>query len=88
MLYDFNSSRNYNPDPKLEKIQAKVLYINSADDRSIRLNLGIAEREIQRVKDGRFMLLPITDQTRGHGTHSLPAIWGSYLAAMLNSLGQ
>ncbi len=75
MLYYFNASRNYNPDPDLEKIKAKVLYINSADDVINPPELGIAEREIKRVKDGKFVLLPITDQTRGHGTHSLPAIW-------------
>jgi homoserine O-acetyltransferase len=88
MLYYFNASRNYNPDPGLEKIKAKVLYINSADDRINPPELGLAEQEIKRVKDGRFILLPITDQTRGHGTHSLPAIWGGYLGELLHSLGR
>jgi homoserine O-acetyltransferase len=88
MLYYFNASRNYNPDPDLEKIKAKVLYINSADDAINPPELGIAEREIKRVKDGRFILLPITDQTRGHGTHSLPAIWQPYLWELLHSLGR
>ena len=45
--------------------------------------LGILEREIKRVKHGRYVLLPITDQTRGHGTHSLPAIWQDYLKELL-----
>jgi homoserine O-acetyltransferase len=45
--------------------------------------LGIAERAIKKVKLGRFILLPITSETRGHGTHSLPAIWGKYLAQLL-----
>jgi homoserine O-acetyltransferase len=88
MLYYFNASRNYNPDPDLEKIKAKVLYINSADDRINPPELGLAEQEIKRVKDGRFILLPITDQTRGHGTHSLPAIWGVYLGELIHSLGR
>jgi homoserine O-acetyltransferase len=88
MLYYFNASRNYNPDPDLEKIKAKVLYINSADDAINPPELGIAEREIKRVKDGKFVLLPITDQTRGHGTHSLPAIWQPYLWELLHSLGR
>jgi homoserine O-acetyltransferase len=88
MLYYFDASRNYNPEPKLESIRAKVLFINSADDAINPPELGIAEREITRVKDGRFILLPITDQTRGHGTHSLPAIWGSYLAEFMHSLGR
>ncbi len=88
MLYYFDASRNYNPEPNLEKIQAKVLFINSADDQINPPELGIAEREIARVKDGRFILLPITDQTRGHGTHTIPAIWGPYLAELLHSLGR
>ena len=88
MLYAFDSSRNYDPDPNLEKIQARVLFINSADDQVNPPELGIAEREIKRVKNGRFVLLPITDQTRGHGTHSLPAVWGNYLAELLHSLGR
>lgn len=86
-LYNFDASRNYNPDPDLEKIKAKVLYINSADDQINPPELGIAEREIKRIKNGRFVLLPITDQTRGHGTHTIPAIWGSYLGELLHSLG-
>jgi homoserine O-acetyltransferase len=88
MLYYFDASRNYNPDPDLEKIKAKVLFINSADDQINPPELGIPEREIKRVKDGRFILLPITDQTRGHGTHTIPAIWGVYLGELLHSLGR
>src|SRR5205823_11337884 len=79
-LYQFNSSRDYNPQPELEKITAPLLAINSADDQVNPPELGIVEREIKRVKRGRFVLLPITEQTRGHGTHSLPAIWQQYLA--------
>jgi len=88
MLYYFNASRNYNPDPNLEKIKARVLYINSADDQINPPELGLPEQEIKRVKDGRFILLPITDQTRGHGTHTIPAIWGPYLGELLHSLGR
>ena len=87
MLYAFDSSRNYNPDPLLGTIQAQVLFINSADDAINPPELGLAEKEIQKVKNGRFVLLPISDQTVGHSTHSRPAIWGNYLEAMLNSLG-
>jgi homoserine O-acetyltransferase/O-succinyltransferase len=83
LLYQVDSSRNYNPEPDLEKIQAPLLAINSADDVVNPPELGILERTIQRVKRGRFVLLPITDQTRGHGTHSLPAIWKQYLAELL-----
>jgi homoserine O-acetyltransferase len=82
-LYQFDSSRNYDPSPKLETIQAPVMFVNSADDFINPPELGIAEREIKRVKNGKFVLLPITDQTRGHGTHTLAAVWQQYLAELL-----
>ena len=82
-LYAFNASRNYDPSPKLGEIKAHVMFINSADDQINPPELGIAEREIKKVKNGRFVLLQITDQTRGHGTHSLPIIWKQYLAELL-----
>jgi homoserine O-acetyltransferase len=59
--------------------------INSADDQVNPPELGILEREIKRVKHGRAVVLPITNQTRGHGTHSLPAVWKQYLAELLAS---
>ncbi len=83
MLYQFDASRDYNPEPKLETIKTRLLAINSADDAVNPPELGIAEKMIKRVKNGRFILLPITDETRGHGTHSLPAIWGKYLGELL-----
>jgi len=86
VVYAFNASRDYDPSPNLEKITARVLAINSADDFVNPPELGIVDTLIRRVKNGRFVLLPITDQTRGHGTHSLPAVWGSYLADFLKTL--
>jgi homoserine O-acetyltransferase/O-succinyltransferase len=83
MLYYFDASRNYNPEPNLEKITVPLTAINSADDVINPPELKIIDRDIQRVKNGKFVLLPITDQTRGHGTHSLPAIWGNYLKELL-----
>ena len=83
MLYEFDCSRDYNPQPDLEKIQAPLFAVNSADDQVNPPELGILEREIQRVKRGRYILIPTSDETRGHGTHSLPAIWGKYLAELL-----
>ena len=85
MLYQFAASRDYNPQPLLETIKAPLLAINSADDQVNPPELGIAEREIKRVKRGRFILIPISDQTRGHGTHSLPALWKQYLAELLDA---
>ncbi len=86
MLYQFDASRNYDPSPKLESIIAPLLAINSADDQVNPPELGLMERLIPRVKRGRYVLLPITDQTRGHGTHSLPAVWGSHFKAFLDGL--
>src|SRR5215813_400819 len=83
MLYEFEASRDYDPSPTLESIKAPLLAINSADDFVNPPELGVMEREIKRVKRGRFVLIPISDQTRGHGTHSIPAIWNNYLAELL-----
>ena len=83
MIYYFDASRNYNPETQLEKITAPLIAVNSADDQINPPELKILDRDIQRVKNGQYVLLPITDQTRGHGTHSWPAIWGDYLAQLL-----
>ena len=82
-LYQFDSSRNYDPSPQLEKIKAAVMFVNSADDFINPPELHIAEQQIKRVKNGKFVLLPITNETRGHGTHTLAAIWQKYLAELL-----
>jgi homoserine O-acetyltransferase len=83
MLYQFDASRNYNPQPDLEKIKAPLMAINSADDQINPPELGILEREIKRVKRGEYVLIPISDQTRGHGTHSLPALWKQYVEPLM-----
>ncbi len=83
MLYQWNSSRHYDPEPRLGEIRAWVMAINSADDQVNPPELGIAQREIRKVKRGHFVLLPITSQTRGHITHSRPAVWKQYLAQLL-----
>jgi homoserine O-acetyltransferase/O-succinyltransferase len=86
MLYQYNASREYDPSPNLETISAAVLAINSADDVVNPPELGLMEKLMPRVKRGRYILIPTSDRTRGHGTHSLPAIWGGYLAEFLNAL--
>ena len=83
LLYAVNASRNYDPSPQLEKITAPAMYINSADDFINPPELGIAEREIKKVKDGRFVLVPISEETRGHGTHTRAAVWKQYLDELL-----
>jgi len=86
MLYQFNASRDYDPSAQLEKITAHLLAINSADDVVNPPELGIMEKLMPRVAHGRYILLPTSDRTRGHGTHSLPAIWGTYLADFMKEL--
>lgn len=83
LLYQLDASREYNPAPKLETIKAPLVAINSADDVINPPELGLIEREIKRVKRGRLILIPISDQTRGHGTHTLPLIWQQYLKELL-----
>jgi homoserine O-acetyltransferase len=83
MLYQFESSRDYNPEPDLEKIACPLVAINSADDQVNPPELGILEDQIKRVKRGRAVLIPISEKTRGHSTHSWPAIWSGELARLL-----
>jgi len=87
MLYYFDASRNYNPEPQLGKITAPLTAVNSADDLINPPELKIIDADIQRVKQGKYVLLPITDATRGHGTHSLPAIWRNHLKELLEQSG-
>ena len=82
-MYQVEASNDYDPAPQLAKIRAPLLAVNSADDQVNPPELGVMEREIKRVPRGRYVLIPISDQTRGHGTHSLPKVWGRYLAESL-----
>lgn len=83
MIFYLNASRNYDPSGKLETIKAPVLWINSADDYINPPELGIAEKMVKRIPRARFVLLPISDATRGHGTHTVAAVWKDYLAAFM-----
>jgi homoserine O-acetyltransferase len=83
LLYQVSASRDYDPSPGLEKIRASVMWVNSADDFINPPELGIAEREIKRVRNGRYVLLPASDQTHGHGTHTYAALWQQYLVQLL-----
>jgi len=85
VLYALEASSDYDPGPGLEKIQAPLLAVNSADDLINPPELAILEREIKRVKHGKAVVLPMTDQTRGHGTHTLAAVWKQYLAELLEN---
>ena len=83
MLYQFEASSDYDPAPDLEKIQAPLTAVNSADDQVNPPELGILEREIRRVKRGAYVLIPTSDETRGHGTHTRAAVWKQHLADLL-----
>ncbi len=83
VLYAVEASRDYDPGPNLEKITAPLLAINSADDLINPPDQGILEREIKRVKHGQAIVLPETDQTVGHGSHTKAVLWKEYLARLL-----
>jgi homoserine O-acetyltransferase len=79
MLYYLDASRNYDPSAHLDRITVPVLYINSADDFINPPELGIAETLAARMPHCRFVLLPISPATRGHGTHTAAAVWKNHL---------
>jgi homoserine O-acetyltransferase/O-succinyltransferase len=83
LLYQINASRDYDPSGALDKISAPVMWINSADDFVDPPELGIAEREVKKIKGARFVLLPASEQTHGHGTHTWAAVWQQYLSELL-----
>ena len=83
MIYYLNASRNYDPSPHLETITDPVLWINSADDYINPPEMGIAEQMVKRMQHARFILIPISDRTRGHGTHTAAAVWKNYLAEFM-----
>jgi homoserine O-acetyltransferase len=82
-LYYVDASRNYNPEPKLSTITAPVLWINSADDFINPPELGIAQKVVGQMPHAKFILIPISDATRGHGTHTMAAVWKDYLIQFL-----
>jgi homoserine O-acetyltransferase len=83
VLFQWASSGDYNAAPGLEKIQAAVLAINAADDERNPPATGIMEREMKRVKRGRYLLIPASDQTAGHGTTGQAKWWKQALAELL-----
>jgi homoserine O-acetyltransferase len=83
LIYQLEASRHYNPSPHLSKIQAPLFAVNFADDEVAPPELKIMEQEIVKVKQGRYILHPISEQTIGHSTCMLPEIWGVYLKELL-----
>ena len=86
LLYQVEASRDYDPSPDLERITAPVLAINSADDFINPPELGVMERLIKRVRGGRYVLIPTSDITRGHGTHTVAAAWKAYFGPFVAGL--
>ncbi len=85
-LYQWDSSRDYNPAPQLDKITAHLLAINSADDERNPPETGVLEREIERVKNGRILLIPASENTAGHGTTGQAKNWKQQLAEFLRDV--
>jgi homoserine O-acetyltransferase len=83
VLYALEASHDYDPGPNLEKIRAPLLAINSADYLINPPELGILEQEIKRVPHGRAIVIPLSDKTRGHGSHTLAALWKDQLLDLL-----
>ncbi len=83
LIFYTNASRNYDPSPHLDLITVPVLWINSADDYINPPELGIAQEMVKQMPHARFILLPISDATRGHGTHTAAAVWKDYLAEFM-----
>jgi homoserine O-acetyltransferase len=88
VLYALEASHDYDPAPNLEKIRAPLLAINSADDLINPPELGILEREIKRVAHGRAIVIPLSDKTRGHGSHTIAALWKDQLEKLLKESEQ
>jgi homoserine O-acetyltransferase len=84
-LYQWDSSRDYNPAPGLERIQASVLAINAADDERNPPELGVRERELKRIKNAKLLLIPASTETRGHGTTGMAKFYKQQLQEFLQS---
>ena len=83
LIFYVNASRNYDPSQHLDRITVPVLWINSADDFINPPELGIAEKMVKQMPNARFILIPISDATRGHGTHTVASVWKDYLIELL-----
>jgi homoserine O-acetyltransferase len=82
-IYYVDASRNYDPSAHLDRITVPVMFINSADDFINPPELGIAEKLTKQMPHAQFILIPISDATRGHGTHTMAALWKGHLVELL-----
>jgi homoserine O-acetyltransferase len=88
VLYAIESSADYDPKPDLERIEAPLLAINFADDMINPPELMIVERQVRQVRRGKAVVVPRSDRTRGHGTHTLAVVWKDRLRALLAETGR
>jgi homoserine O-acetyltransferase/O-succinyltransferase len=86
VLYQWDASRDYNPAPALDRVQAALLAINSADDERNPPELGVMERELKRVRNGRMYLIPASEDTRGHGTTAMARFWKQQVQDFLQAV--
>lgn len=85
LMYQVAASRDYNPMPHLGDIKIPVMWVNSADDFINPPYLHIAESAVKRMPHGRFVLIPASHATYGHGTHTHAAVWKRYLVQLLEA---
>ena len=85
VMYQMDSSHDYDPGPNLEKIKAPLYAVNSADDLINPPELGVLEKEIHRVAHGKAVVIPYSDKTWGHGSHTIAVLWEQYLDELLKS---
>jgi homoserine O-acetyltransferase len=85
VLYALEASSDYDPGPGLGKIRVPLFAVNSADDLINPPELGILEQKIKLVAGGKAVVIPFSSQTHGHGSHTIAALWKSYLEELLQS---
>ena len=87
-LYQWDSSRDYNPAPQLDNITAALLAINSADDERNPPETGLMEASLKKVKNGKLFLIPASIETRGHGTTGMAKFWAEQVRTFLAGVGK
>jgi homoserine O-acetyltransferase len=87
LIYQLEASRTYNPSPRLERVTTPLVWVNSADDYVNPPGYGIAEQAARRLRNGRYVLIPATAETRGHGTHTWAKFWKRDLVDLLARTG-
>jgi homoserine O-acetyltransferase len=88
VMYAVAASQDYDPAPDLGKIEAPLIAVNSADDLINPPELGVLAHEITRMKHGRAIVIPFSDQTVGHGSHTKAVLWKAYLVQLLGESGR